>query len=142
MRMMGKALMTLAILVFTVIPPLVDLLTETHVHHPEWTPHARVHTVWLLGLVSAVGILALFLLWVREKDAGFNFNLAFVLGLMVYGAFFLAGSTRSLYGGAMTDEGGVPPGLFGFDPNTFVFSIALVILIVGWGVGRKASGPA
>jgi len=130
--------MTAAILVFTLIPPLVDLITDTHVFHPGWTPHARVHTVWLLGLASAVGVLALFLLWIREKDPVFNFNLAFVLALIVYGAFFLAGSTRSLYGGAMTDDGGLSSGPFGFDPNTFVFSIATVVLIVGWGLGRSS----
>lgn len=141
MQTTGKVLMTVAILVFTVIPPLVDLLTATHVFHPGWTPHARVHTVWLLGLASGVGLLALFLLWIRKKDPGFNFNLAFVLGLMVYGAFFLAGSTRSLYGGAMTDDGGLSSFPFGLDPNTFVFSIATVVLIVGWGLGRGVVDP-
>ncbi len=137
MQWTGKVLMTAAILVFTTVPPLVDLVGSTHVFRPDWTPHARVHTVWLLGLGSAVGVLALALLWIREKDPVFNFNLAFVLGLMVYGAFFLAASTRSLYGGAMTDEGGLSPGPFGFDPNTFVFSIATAVLIVGWGLGRR-----
>lgn len=138
MQTTGKLLMTVAILVFTLIPPLVDLITATHVFHPGWTPHARVHTVWLLGLSSAVGVLALALLWIRERDPVFNFNLAFVLGLMVYGAFFLAGSTRSLYGGAMTDDGGLSYGPFGLDPNTFVFSIATAVLIVGWGLGRRS----
>ena len=129
--------MTLAILVFTVIPPVVDLVSSTHVFHPQWTPHARVHTVWLLGLASAVGLLALYLLWIRSKDSIFNFNLAFVLGLMVYGAFFLAASTRGLYDGAMTDDAGLSAGPFGYDPNTFVFTIATVFLVVGWGFGRN-----
>ncbi len=137
MQQVGKILVTLAILVFSVLPPLVDLIGNTHVFHPEWTPHARVHTVWLLGLASAVGLVALYLLWIREKDPVFNFNLAFTLGLIVYGAFFLAASTRGMYGGAMTDDGGLAPGPFGFDPNTFMFTLATAVLIVGWLLGRR-----
>lgn len=137
MQLTGKIFMTLAILVFTVVPPIVDLGTTSHVFHPEWTPHARVHTVWLLGLASAVGLLAIYLLWIRQRDAGFNLNLAFALGLCTYGAFFLAAATRGLYDGAMTDAGGLQSGPFGFDPNTFTFTIATTVLIAGWLLGRR-----
>lgn len=137
MHKTGKILMTLALLVFTVLPPLIDLVGSTHVLHPEWTPHSRVHTVWGLAMGSAVGLVALYLLWIREKEPVFNFNLAFTLGLIVYGAFFLAAWTRGLYGGAMRDADGLSAGPFGFDPNTFTFSIAIVVLIVGWGLGRR-----
>ena len=85
--------MTLAIAVFTFIPPLADLATDTHVFHPGWMPHARVHTVWLLGLTSSVGLLALYFLWVRKLDPSFGEDLAGVLGAIVYGSFFLGGST-------------------------------------------------
>ncbi len=137
MVLTGKVFMTLAILVFTVIPPLADLGTSSHVFHPQWTPHARVHTVWLLGLASAVGLLALYLLWIRQRDSVFNLNLAFTLGLCTYGAFFLAAGTRGLYNGAMTDAGGLESRPFGFDPNTFTFTIATTVLIAGWLLCRR-----
>ena len=54
----GRVLMTVATLLYGVLPPLVDL-TETHVFHPGWTPHARMHMVWLLGTNSAIAVLAL-----------------------------------------------------------------------------------
>ena len=44
----GRILMILGTLMYGAIPPFVDL-TETHVFHPEWTPHSRMHMVWLLG---------------------------------------------------------------------------------------------
>ena len=96
-----------------------------------------MHTVWLLGLASAVGLLALYLLWVRRRDSAFNVNLAFTLGLCTYGTFFLAAGTRRLYNGAMTDPGGLDSGPFGFDPNTFTFTIATAVLIGGWLLCRR-----
>ena len=141
-QLIGKILMTLAIGVFTVIPPLVDLGTPTHVFHPEWTPHARVHMVWLLGMASSIGLLAIYLLWIRQREPAFNVNLAFVLGLCAYGGFFLAAATRGLYDGAMTDSGGLEPGPFGFDPNTFSFTIATAALISGWLLCRGGSRPS
>ena len=73
---LGRVLMTLAMVVFTFIPPLADLATDTHVFHPGWMPHARVHTVWLLGLTSSIGLVSLYLLWFRKIDSNFNENLA------------------------------------------------------------------
>ena len=140
MKLTGKIFMTLAILVFTVIPPTVDLGTSSHVFHPQWTPHARVHTVWLLGLASSIGVLAIYLLWVRQREPVINVNLAFTLGLCTYGAFFLAAGSRELYDGAMTDAGGLQSGPFGFDPNTFTFTIATAVLIAGWLLCRRRVG--
>ncbi|MCX2979889.1 hypothetical protein EYC98_03315 [Halieaceae bacterium IMCC14734] len=134
---LGKILMTLAIAVFTFIPPLADLATDTHVFHPGWMPHARVHTVWLLGLASSVGLLALYLLWFRKVDSQFSENLAGVLGAIVYGSFFLSGLTIGLYGGALSDhEGGIGHTIIGLDLNVFTFGVATLALCAGWGLCR------
>ncbi len=131
--------MTLAIAVFTFIPPLADLATDTHVFHPGWMPHARVHTVWLLGLTSSVGVLALYLLWFRKIDSEFSESLAGVLGAIVYGSFFLSALTIGLYGGALSDhEGGIGQTIIGLDLNLFTFGLASTVLCVGWGLCKWA----
>ena len=47
-------------------------------------------------------------------------------------------STISLYGGALSDKGGVPP-VLGMDANIVVFSLALLLLLVGWLLAREKS---
>jgi hypothetical protein len=41
----AAALLTLTAIVYAVIPPIVDI-NATHILNPEWTAHARFHTVW------------------------------------------------------------------------------------------------
>ncbi len=130
----GRVLMTLATLIYGVLPPFVDL-TETHVFHPDWTPHSRMHMVWLLGTNSAIAVLALYFLWLHKANRAFGVRLAGILGLCVFGGFCLSASTVSLYGGALSDEGGVPP-ILGMDANIAVFSSALLLLLVGWFLAR------
>lgn len=133
----GLILMTVATLFYGVLPPFVDL-TETHVFHPEWTPHSRLHMVWLLGTNSAIAVLALYFLWLHQANRAFGIRLAGILGLCVFGGFWLSASTVSLYGGALSDRGGVPP-ILGMDANILVFSLALLLLLVGWFLARSRS---
>ena len=139
MQTLGKILMTLAIGVFTFLPPLADLATDTHVFNPGWIPHARVHTVWLLGLTSGVGLLALYLLWVRKADPELGEDLAGILGAIVYGSFFLSASTIGHYGDALSDsEGGIGQTVIGLDLNVFTFGVATIVLCAGWGFCKRA----
>jgi len=125
--------MALAIAVFTFIPPIADLATDTHVFHPGWLPHARVHTVWLLGLTSSIGLLALYLLWFRDEESLFNVNLAGVLATFVYGSFFLSALTARFYGGALSDpQGGIEQSIMGMNLNVFTFGMASIALFAGW----------
>jgi hypothetical protein len=133
--LVGQILMTLATLVYGVIPPFVDL-TETHVFHPEWTPHSRMHMVWLLGTNSGVALVALYWLWLYRANRALGLNLAGILGLCVYGGFWVSALTASLYGGALSDKGGVPP-VMGMDANVLVFGIAAGFLILGWAIARS-----
>lgn len=128
--------MTVATLMYGVIPPFVDL-TETHVFHPDWSPHARMHMVWLLGTNTAIAMAALYFLWLHKSDLAFRVSLAGVLGLCVYGGFMLSASTTALYGGSLSDKGGVPP-IMGMDANIFAFSLALLLLLVGWFLARTS----
>ena len=133
----GRILMTLATLIYGVLPPFVDL-TETHVFHPEWTPHSRLHMVWLLGTNSAIAFLALYFLWFHKVNSAFGVRLAGILGLCVFGGFWLSATSTSLYGGSLSDKGGVPP-ILGMDANILIFSLALFILLAGWFLARLRS---
>jgi hypothetical protein len=125
--------MSLAIAVYTFIPPAVDLITDSHVFDADWMPHARMHTVWLLGVTSGVGLIALYLLWSSGENGRFRTNLAGLLSAVVFGAFYLSASTISLYGGSLSDmSGGVGKGPFGIDVNLFTFTAATAVLAVGW----------
>ena len=134
-NLIGRILMTLATLMYGLIPPFVDL-TETHVFHPDWTPHARMHMVWLLGTNTSIAMVALYFLWLHQSSLILRVRLAGVLGLCVYGSFMLSAFTSPLYGGSMGDEAGVPL-VMGLDANIFGFSIALTLLLTGWFLIRK-----
>lgn len=135
--LVGRVLMTVATLFYGVLPPFVDL-TETHVFHPAWTPHSRLHMVWLLGTNSTIAVLALYFLWLHKANRAFGVRLAGILGLCVFGGFWLSAATVSLYGGALSDKGGVPP-IMGMDANIVVFSLALLLLLVGWVLAHERS---
>jgi hypothetical protein len=127
---MGRILMTLATLIYGVIPPIVDL-GATHVFHPDWTPHARMHMVWLLGTMSSIAVLALYFLWAHvERRMGIR--MAGILGLCCLGGFFLSAATTPMYGGALNDVGGVPDVAGLVDANLLGFGIAALLLLVGW----------
>ena len=135
--LIGRVLMTLATLIYGVLPPFVDL-TDTHVFHPEWTPHSRLHMVWLLGTNSAIALVALYFLWFHKAYSAFGVRLAGILGLCVFGGFWLSATTISFYGGALSDKGGVPP-ILGMDANILIFSLALFMLLAGWFIARQRS---
>lgn len=134
----SRILITIATLVYGVIPLLVDL-SETHAFHPDWPPHARFHMVWLLGTNSSLAILALYLMWLSNLEAAIRMRIAAVIGLCVLGGFVISTLTRKLYGGALVDRvGGVPP-FMGVDLNLLVFLPMLGLVLIGlWLAYRPA----
>ena len=140
--LLGRCLMSVATLMYGVVPLVVDL-TETHVFHPDWPGHARFHMVWLLVQLAGTASLALGLMWYRPVQAApfasaadtaeaalWRVRLAGALGLIALGSFYTSAITAGLYGGALADADGVPP-VWGLDANLVSFSAALVLLLVG-----------
>lgn len=128
-----RILLTVVALWLAIVPPVVDL-TPTHVFHPDWTGHARFHMMWLLGVNSSLAILALYLLWAPAvgEAARTRLRLAGLLEVIILGAFFAAAATLGTYGGKLADaQGGVPPLPGGIDANVALFSVLLVMTIVG-----------
>lgn len=128
----SKALMTVGIGIFTFIPPVVDILTPTHVFHPDWTAHARFHTMWAILSASAMGLLALWFLWRFRADRRLGAHVAGAVGSFVLGAFMIAAAAMPLYGGALSDPDGVPPLAGGIDANLVTFGAALLLVLAGW----------
>lgn len=127
---LSRILITIATFVYGFVPWLVDL-TETHVFHPDWTPHARFHMVWLISTNCALAIAALLVMWISRFDAIIHIRAAGVIGLCVLGGFFLSAITKNLYGGSLVDpNGGVPP-IMGLDANLVVFAPMLVLVLAG-----------
>jgi hypothetical protein len=133
---LGRSLMTAAVAIYGFVPVAVDL-SPTHALHPDWTPHARMHLVWLVLTNFAVGLMALRLLWRRSRDRA-ALDLAGLLSLCVLGGFFASAAARSLYGGELSDPGGVPP-VGPFDANILAFAVALALAATGWALARRAS---
>ncbi len=131
--MAAKILITVATL-FYGLAPLVADLNDTHVFHPGWTPHARLHMVWLLGTNSSIALLSLYLLWARSQVV-----LSAVLGVCVMLGFWIAVLSRQTYGGALNDVGGITTTILGIEANALAFSFVVILLIVGIVLGRNRS---
>lgn len=137
--LVGKLLLTLGTAIYTFIPPIVDILTPTHIFHPDWPAHARFHTMWAIIAASTMGLLALWLTWRGASDAKANIRIAGTISTGILGAFMVATITMPLYGGALTDPDGVPPLANGLDANLLTFAAALVLVLIGWRLAGRAS---
>ncbi len=132
----SRWLITVATVVYGFIPPLVDL-TATHVFHPDWMPHARLHAVWQLATNSGLALLALYLMWFRSTNELQRIRLAGLIGLCVYAGFFVSAVTHPLFGGALADEQGGVPTVMGLYGNVIAFTPMLILGITGLWLSRS-----
>jgi len=132
----SRWLITVAAVVSGLIPPLVDL-TATHVFHPDWMPHARLHAVWQLATNSGLALLALYLMWVKSSNGLLRIRMAGLIGLCVYGGFFVSALTHPLFGGALADDQGGVPTVMGLYGNVMAFTPMLILVIIGLWLSRS-----
>ncbi len=139
---LGKWLMTVGIGIFTVIPPIVDILTPTHIFNPDWVPHARFHTMWAIISASSVGALALWFLWRGPAQQSVRTHIAGAIGACVLGSFMLATATMSLYGGSLSDVKDLRSSVGGIDVslNLVTFGVALMLILAGWRIAAARPG--
>ena len=123
--MISRILITLATLLYGIAPLFADL-NATHVLNPAWTPHSRVHMVWLLGTNSCIAAVALWLLWFRAQLV-----LSAILGFCVMAGFWIAVATSPFYGGAFSDARGIDTKILGIEANAFVFGVISLSLVIG-----------
>lgn len=119
---LAKILLTIAAIQFGVVPPLIDF-TASHVFNHDWTPHARLHMVWLLTTGSLLALYTGLLAWLPGKHPVEKLRLACIPGWIVLAGFFVAAITRNSYGGGLADPDHEMQ-IMGVTGNVFSFSIA------------------
>lgn len=131
-------LITMLILLPTVVYGIVPWFADwnhTHLFHPDWPGHARFHMMWLLCVNSSVAIYALYLFSQNRRTE------TATVGLLVFGAFWLATLSQGLYGGALGDTQGGYEAIAGIDLNALTFSLCSACLIIGLILDRSAPKP-
>jgi hypothetical protein len=106
-------------------------LNRTHAAHPRWLGHARFHVVWQTGTVAALAIFETVLLWYPAPFEPERFYLVALLACMPMFGFFAALAARRLYGGALSDPGGIPPLRFGLRGRQVELDMNLVAEVAG-----------
>ncbi|MCM4152421.1 hypothetical protein DHD05_12535 [Arenibacter sp. N53] len=120
---MRKSIITFSILLYAIVVPFLEI-NATHVFNPNWTPHVRIHEVWQLITNSSIGMLCLWLVWVKNET-----NISGILSLLVTGGFLLAFGLQESYGGSMRFMDGSEKTLLGVNIGVFGFGIAFVGLL-------------
>jgi hypothetical protein len=109
--------------------PIVRDFSPSHALNPEWTGHARVHLVWLLGFMLLSGIANLYLVWWRRPfDLG-NLRLSACWQCCNLGGFWIAYALVDVYGGLITVPG-EHVHIFGWDENVFAFAVLSSVMVV------------
>ena len=109
--MMEDILVSIGSLWYGVIPVIADL-NESHLLNPAWMPHAKLHLAWLLATGSCLAMYSLYLIWRRSQALE-----AAIIGLCVMSGFWIAASTRALYGGLFVDPNHEAPSILGLHPQ-------------------------
>ncbi|WP_445384747.1 hypothetical protein ACT6NV_12340 [Robiginitalea sp. IMCC44478] len=121
---MKKYAITFSIVLYAFIVPFLEI-NDTHVFNPDWTPHAKIHEVWQLLTNSGIGLLCLWLLWVK-KDT----KLSAILSLLVMGGFLVAFMIKGSYGGSMKYLDGSEKTLLGINIGILGFGLAFLWIAV------------
>ena len=120
---MKKFIITFSVLLFAVVVPYLEI-NATHVFNLDWTPHARIHEVWQLITNSSIGVVCLWLVWVK-KDT----KISTILSLLITGSFLVAYMIQDSYGGSMKYLDGSENRLLGINMGVLVFGVVFIGLL-------------
>ncbi|KAI4152488.1 MAG: hypothetical protein LQ340_002888 [Diploschistes diacapsis] len=63
---LGRILLSLSSLGTAVGAFLADVVTDTHIFNPRWTPHAKFHGGQTIAMSVVLGLMGLYLTWRRD----------------------------------------------------------------------------
>lgn len=129
--MIKKLAITFSVLLYAVAVPILEI-NDTHVFNPDWVAHARIHEVWQLITNSAIGLLCLWLVWVKKETF-----MSASLSLLVMGGFLLAFMLKDYYGGSMKYEDGTEKTLLGINIGILGFGTAFLLLFFSLFLKKK-----
>jgi len=122
---------TFAVVLYAVAVPVLEI-NQTHVFNTDWTPHVRIHEVWQLITNSGIGLLCLWLVWVKKEV-----KIATVLSLLITGGFLFAFILKDFYGGSMKYLDGSEKTLLGINIGILGFGIASTVLLISLALNTK-----
>lgn len=133
----ARLLLSVVALGFGLVPFVVDLSTS-HAFNETWPPHARFHTVWLVGVLAGLALVMLVLTWrSRGESARADVALAATLGWVAIVPFGLAALAMPVYDGALAGRGH-EIAVFGLSSNLVGFSAGAAMLAAAtWLVVRR-----
>ncbi|MEC8427340.1 MAG: hypothetical protein VXZ35_02860 [Pseudomonadota bacterium] len=122
--MIAKLLISFCVCLYAIGVPILET-NDTHVFNPDWTPHVRIHEVWQLLTNTAIGVVCLWLVWLRQSVL-----MGAVLSLLVTGGFLVAYNLRGFYGGSMKYLDGSEKLLFDINIGVVGFGLAVGLLLL------------
>ncbi len=127
-----RVLMTVCVMEF--FGPWGRDYSESHLFHPDWVGHARLHMMWLLGFFLFSGLGTVYLIWFARPVRLIHLYTAFMwLGANFLG-FWLAIVMVPAYDGLIVVPGthydimGVDENVFGFSILSMIYLTALAVL--------------
>lgn len=122
--MIAKLLISFCVCLYAIGVPILEI-NDTHVFNPDWTPHVRIHEVWQLLTNTAIGVVCLWLVWLRQSVL-----MGAVLSLLVTSGFLVAYNLRGFYGGSMKYLDGSEKLLFDINIGVVGFGLAVGLLLL------------
>lgn len=128
---MKKFAITFSVILYAIVVPFLEI-NDTHVFNPDWTPHVRIHEVWQLITNSCIGVLCLWLVWIKKET-----NLSALLSMLVMGGFLMAFFIKDSYGGSMKYLDGSEKTILGINIGVLGFGMAFALIILSFLFEKK-----
>lgn len=93
--MISKVFVTVGVLIFTALIPYLEI-NASHVFNETWPPHAKFHEVWQLTTNCGIGLLCLWLAWIKNE-----IPIASILVSLVMGGVLVSHAVQDTYGGSI-----------------------------------------
>lgn len=120
--MISRILITFCVVIFAVVIPVLEV-NDSHVFNATWPAHARFHEVWQLITNCGIGLLCLWLVWLKNR-----IQLASVLVVLVMGGVLVAHGIQGFYGGSIL-SGNTSKTILGMELAAFAASLAVAMAI-------------